>query len=171
MTEKIVMDALVQMKRTGNLLNEVEDLTRQLGQAIDRNDQVSMQMLVGMREEPLDKLRAADQAIREQLEALSGGDEAAALAAMLNGGPPAQPEERAQQLLCEQVAANRRRLNQIIELDKGAEPAAGAGECRLPAQRSAGIKETCAPCRKEGAQATISARWTPGRYSVKRFKY
>ncbi len=118
MTEKIVMDALVQMKRTGNLLNEVEDLTRQLGQAIDRNDQVSMQMLVGMREEPLDKLRAADQAIREQLEALSGGDEAAALAAMLNGGPPAQPEERAQQLLCEQVAANRRRLNQIIELDK-----------------------------------------------------
>lgn len=118
MTEKIVMDALVQMKRTGNLLNEVEDLTRQLGQAIDRNDQVSMQMLVGMREEPLDKLRAADQAIREQLEVLSGGDEAAALAAMLNGGPPAQPEERAQQLLCEQVAANRRRLNQIIELDK-----------------------------------------------------
>ncbi len=118
MTEKIVMDALVQMKRTGNLLNEVEDLTRQLGQAIDRNDQVSMQMLVGMREEPLDKLRAADQAIREQLEALSGGDEAAALAAMLNGGPPAQPEERAQQLLCEQVAANRRRLNPIIELDK-----------------------------------------------------
>ena len=118
MTEKIVMDALVQMKRTGNLLNEVEDLTRQLGQAIDRNDQVSMQMLVGMREEPLDKLRAADQAIREQLEALSGGDEAAALAAMLNGGPPAQPEERAQQRLCAQVAANRRRLNQIIELDK-----------------------------------------------------
>lgn len=118
MTEKTVMDALVQMKRTGNLLNEVEDLTRQLGQAIDRNDQVSMQMLVGMREEPLDKLRAADQAIREQLEALHEGDEAAALAAMLNGGPPAQPEERTQRLLCEQVAANRRRLNQIIELDK-----------------------------------------------------
>ena len=44
MTEKTVMDALVQMKRTGNLLNELEDLTRQLGQAIDRNDQVSMQM-------------------------------------------------------------------------------------------------------------------------------
>lgn len=118
MTEKTVMDALVQMKRTGNLLNELEDLTRQLGQAIDRNDQVSMQMLVGMREEPLDKLRAADQAIREQLEALREGDEAAALAAMLNGGPPAQPEERTQQMLCEQVAANRRRLSQIIELDK-----------------------------------------------------
>lgn len=118
MTEKTVMDALVQMKRTGNLLNELEDLTRQLGQAIDRNDQVSMQMLVAMREEPLGKLQAADQAVREQLEALHGGDEAASLAAMLNGGPPAQPGERTQQMLCEQVAANRRRLNQIIELDK-----------------------------------------------------
>ena len=42
MTEKAVMDALVQMKRTGNLLNELEDVTRQLGEAIDRNDQVSM---------------------------------------------------------------------------------------------------------------------------------
>ena len=44
MTEKAVMDALVQMKRTWNLLNELEDVTRQLGEAIDRNDQVSMQM-------------------------------------------------------------------------------------------------------------------------------
>ena len=118
MTEKTVMDALVQMKRTGNLLNELEDLTRQLGQAIDRNDQVSMQMLVGMREEPLGKLQAADQAVREQLEALHDTEEAADLAALLNGGPPPQPGERTQQMLCEQVAANRRRLNQIIELDK-----------------------------------------------------
>ena len=98
MTEKTVMDALVQMKRTGNLLNELEDLTRQLGQAIDRNDQVSMQMLVAMREEPLGKLQAADQAVREQLEALHDTEEAADLAALLNGGPPPQPGERAQQL-------------------------------------------------------------------------
>ena len=68
MNEKTVMDALVQMKRTGNLLNELWDLTQQLGQAIDRNDQVSTQMLIAMREEPLGKLQAADQAVREQLE-------------------------------------------------------------------------------------------------------
>ena len=67
--EKTVMDALVQMKRTGNLLNELWDLTQQLGQSIDRNDQVSTQMLIAMREEPLGKLQAADQALREQLEA------------------------------------------------------------------------------------------------------
>ena len=118
MTEKAVMDALVQMKRTGNLLNELEDVTRQLGEAIDRNDQVSMQMLVAMREDPLEKLQAADVAVRDQLEALHDGDEAAALAGMLNGGPPLQPGERIQQMLCDQVAANRRRLKQIMDLDK-----------------------------------------------------
>ena len=118
MTEKTVMDALVQMKRTGNLLNELEDLTRQMGQSIDRNDQVSLQMLIAMREEPLGKLQAADQALRDQLELLQDKLEAAQLASMLNGGPPADSGVRVQQQLCEQVASNNRRLKHIIELDQ-----------------------------------------------------
>ena len=116
--EKTVMDALIQMKRIGNLLNEVEDLTRQLGESIDRNDQVSMSMLIGMRAEPLEKLQAADHAVREQLEALGGTDEAAALSEMLNGGPPADPAERTHAMLCEQVASNKRRLAHILEVDR-----------------------------------------------------
>ena len=118
MTEKTAMDALVQMKRTGNLLNELEDLTRQMGEAIDRNDQVSLQMLIAMREEPLGKLQAADQALRDQLELLEDKLEAAQLASMLNGGLPADSNVRTQQQLCEQVAANNRRLKRIIELDR-----------------------------------------------------
>ena len=118
MTEKAVMDALVQMKRTGNLLNELEDVTRQLGEAIDRNDQVSMQMLVAMREDLQKMLQSADVAVRDTLETLHDDDDAAALAGMLNGGPHLQPGERTQQMLCEQVAANRRRLKQIMDLDK-----------------------------------------------------
>lgn len=118
MEEKAVMDALVQMKRTGNLLNELWDLTQQLGESIDRNDQVSTQMLIAMREEPLGKLQAADQALREQLEALREGEDRLALAAMLNGGAPADPAQRAQVMLCEQVASNNRRLKQVMELDR-----------------------------------------------------
>ena len=118
MTEKTVMDALVQMKRTGNLLNELEDLTRQMGEAIDRNDQVSLEMLIAMREEPLSKLQEADQAVRDQLELLTDKFEAAQLASMLNGGPPADQAVRTQQQLCEQVAANNRHLKRITELDR-----------------------------------------------------
>ena len=118
MTEKTVMDALVQMKRTGNLLNEMEDLTRQMGEAIDRNDQVSLEMLIAMREEPLGRLQEADRVLRDQLELLADKLEAAQLASMLNGGPPADPGVRVQQQLCEQVAANNRRLRRITELDE-----------------------------------------------------
>ena len=118
MEEKSVMDALVQMKRTGNLLNELLDLTQQLGQAIDRNDQVSIQMLVAMREEPLAKLQAADQALRDQLESIADPQSAAQLASMLNGGQPAQEEDQTQQGLCSQVAANQRRLKQVMDLDR-----------------------------------------------------
>lgn len=118
MDEKTVMDALMQMKRTGSLLNELWDLTQQLGQSIDRNDQVSTQMLIAMREEPLGKLQAADQALRDQLEALPNRDTARQLAAMLNGGQPAEPSQQSQVMLCDQVASNNRRLKQIKELDK-----------------------------------------------------
>ena len=118
MTEKTVMDALVQLKRMGNLLNELEDLTRQMGEAIDRNDQVSLQMLIAMREDPLGKAQAADQALRDQLELLTDKLEAAQLASMLDGGPPADPDQRTQQRLCEQVGSNNRRLKRIIELDR-----------------------------------------------------
>lgn len=118
MEEKPVMDALVQMKRTGNLLNELLDLTQQLGQAIDRNDQVSIQMLVAMREEPLAKLQAADQALRDQLEVMTDLESAAQLASMLNGGLPAQEDSQTQQALCAQVAANQRRLKQVMDLDR-----------------------------------------------------
>ena len=118
MTERTVMDVLVQMKRTGNLLNELEDLTRQMGEAIDRNDQVSLEMLIAMREEPLSKLQTADQAVRDQLELLTDRFEAAQLASILNGGPPADPGVRVQQQLCEQVATNNRRLKQIMGLDR-----------------------------------------------------
>lgn len=135
MTEKTVMDALVQMKRTGNLLNEVEDITQQMAQAIDRNDQVSVQMLLAMREEPLEKLQAADRAVREQLEVLA--EEAPELAALLNGAPPAQPGERTQQMLCDQVASNRRRLKQIMELDAVLGQRLGRGD---PADRQGGVQ-------------------------------
>ena len=118
MTDKTVMDALVQMKRIGNLLNELEDLTKQMGESIDRSDQVSLQMLIAMRADPLGKLQAADQALRDQLELLPDKLEAAQLASMLNGGLPADSDKRTQQQLCEQVASNNRRLKRIIELDR-----------------------------------------------------
>ena len=111
------MDALVLMKRTGNLLNEMEDLTKQIAESIDRNDRVSMEMLVAMREEPLGKLHEADRILREQLADMPDREGAAQLAAMLNGAAPSQ-EGDLRKMLCEQVNQNKRRLEQVVAMNQ-----------------------------------------------------
>ena len=61
-----LMDAHVQLKRIYTALNEALDLTRQLADAVDRDDHIAAQMLVSMRQEPTDKLAQAKQALDQQ---------------------------------------------------------------------------------------------------------
>lgn len=115
MVEKVdLLKAEVQAKRIYTLLIEVLDLSRQLADALDRNDAVTIRMLVSMRREPLEKLLQARQILEEQRENLNreAGDH---LAELLNG-EPAQTEE--EQVLANQVSANRRLLEQALALDR-----------------------------------------------------
>lgn len=114
MEASALMDAHVQMKRIYTALNEALDLTRQLADAVDRNDQVATQMLVSMRQEPTDKLAGARQALTQQCQALPEAD-AARLAAILEG---AEAEAEAEEALAAQVGANQRVLKQLVEIDR-----------------------------------------------------
>lgn len=113
-----MMDALVQVKRMGNLLNEVQDLSLQLAEAIDRDDRVSVEMLVSMRREPIGKLTDAEDVLADQASSLPP-EEGARLLALLGGDPPQREEEKT---LAELVGSNRRRLEQILNLDKRLNP-------------------------------------------------
>ena len=95
MTGAQLLDAQVQEKRRYALLSELFDLTRQLAEAVDRSDEVTIQMLLSMREEPLAQMRQVEE--------------------LLSGAPARRQEENA---LSEQVGANRRLLGQLVELDK-----------------------------------------------------
>ena len=66
MEASALMDAHVQLKRIYTALNEALDLTRQLADAVDRDDQVATQMLIAMRQEPTDKLAGAHQVLAQQ---------------------------------------------------------------------------------------------------------
>lgn len=114
MEQKAMLDALVQVKRMGGLLNEVQDLSRQLAEAIDRDDRVSVEMLVNMRREPIDKLVDAEDVLADQAASLPPED-GARLSRLLAGAPAQGPDEK---LLAELVGSNRRRLEQIVALDK-----------------------------------------------------
>ena len=114
MEAKALLDAHVQLKRVYTALNEALDLTRQMADAADRNDEVAAQLLVSMRQEPTDKLARAHQALDQQRQALSEAD-AARLAALLQG-EAAKAEEEAP--LANQVGLNRRVLKQLVDLDQ-----------------------------------------------------
>ena len=115
MKDNDMMDALVQVKRIGALLNEVLDTSRQLADGVDRGDQVSIQLLVAMREEPIRKLQTADKVLRCQLDTLPEED-ARRLAGLLNGEMEGNGGQET--MLASQAAANRRILKQVLELDE-----------------------------------------------------
>lgn len=114
MEASTLLDAQVQTKRIYGLLNEVMELSHQMAEAVDRNDQVAIQMLVSMREEPVRKLRQARQALEEQRDALE--PEAARRLSQLLNGEAANTE--AEEPLAAQVGTNRRLLEQLLDLDR-----------------------------------------------------
>ncbi len=114
MDASILLDAHVQLKRTYTALNEALDLTRQLADAVDRDDQVAVQMLIAMRQEPTDKLAASQEALKQQQKALSDPDRER-LTALLKGAPAEDPSENG---LANQVGLNQRTLQQLVDLDR-----------------------------------------------------
>ena len=113
MEESVRMDAHVQVRKIYQLLSEVQTLSMQLAEAIDRNDEVAIQMVLAMREEPLRALQRVQNSLRRQLEAMEPAD-AKALRSLLNGEPAGVPEEEP---IAQQVAANARLLQRVRELD------------------------------------------------------
>ena len=93
---------------------EVADLTRQILVAAERRDQISVSMLLTMREDPVRRLGEADAACREYLQTLPQED-AIRAAELLNGGPPVTPDEIQ---LYEQLGQYRRLLESTVEMDR-----------------------------------------------------
>ena len=114
MDETVIRTSLVLEKRMYSLLVEGLDLTRQLADAVDRGDSVAMRLVLSMRAEPVEKLCGVRHLLEEQKNSLSAAD-SLRLAALLNGEAAQRAEEGP---LAEQVAANRRLLTQLFEMDK-----------------------------------------------------
>lgn len=114
MNATVLLETLVQEKRMYTLLNEVMDVTTQLTQAVDRDDQVTLTILFGMRGDSVAKLQNVRKALEDQRDSLNPIDRAR-LAELLNGEPAIEDEEKA---LANQVSTNNRLLSRIIELDE-----------------------------------------------------
>ena len=113
MEQKYLLDAHIQARKMYKLLGEVHDLSKQLAEALDRNDEVTVQMLLSMRHEPIGELARIYEVLQEQAESAAQVG-AARLRELLNGAEARAPEENG---LAAQVAMNGRLLEQVQALE------------------------------------------------------
>ena len=114
MTKGDWMDLTVLERRKYNCLSEVMDLSRQMGEALDRNDQVSMQILISLRQDPILSLEEIGRSIGMKQDSLSPEDRERVAA--LNGGATPRGEEES--TYCGQAGSARRLLERVVELDQ-----------------------------------------------------
>ena len=114
MTKSDWLDLTVLERRKYNLLNEVMDLSRQLGEAMDRNDDVSVRLLLALRQEPILKLEGVQRAVKLKKEALFPEDLERVSA--LNGS--AVPKNEEETTYHSQAGSVRRLLERVLELDE-----------------------------------------------------
>lgn len=108
------LDLTVLERKKYNYLSEVMDLTGQMGAALDRNDQVSLKMLISMRQEPILCLEDLDRTIRARRQELPPEDQER-VAALLSG---ASPRNDGENTFAQQAGTVSRLLSRVVELDR-----------------------------------------------------
>lgn len=107
-------DIFILEKKMYHQLTEVMDITKQLAEAVDRQDQVSVRILLAMRQAPIFKLKELQSHLELKRYDLDGTD-VQQYDALLAG---ADLSDTLEQPLVAQVATNRRLHQKLIELDR-----------------------------------------------------
>ena len=115
MLSKQELDAALAAERAMyRALSEVQDITRELLDAVDRQDQVSVRLFLSMRQEQINQLRDQKELLKKQCGGLPK-EEGDLLRQILSGKKPAGVEGEALSL---QVERNRALLERTLQADK-----------------------------------------------------
>ena len=114
MTKNEWLELTVLERKKYNCLLEVEDVTRQLAQALDRNDQVAARILISMRQDPLLQLEEVDRGEKHRKEILSEEDQERIRVLLRDGEARFDGEDA----FLEQAGKTRHLLERVVELDQ-----------------------------------------------------
>ncbi|MEF9941582.1 MAG: hypothetical protein RSA90_04515 [Lachnospiraceae bacterium] len=62
--DEMLLEILKQLQKKYNCVNEIHNTTKEIGDALSRDDRISVQMLLGMRQEEMDKADECNHAVR-----------------------------------------------------------------------------------------------------------
>lgn len=114
MEQSDIKEFLERKKKQTVKLIEASELTKELAQAVNRGDKVSIQMILNMRHDPLRELQEMEQHIQDRLLELPQPD-AVRMNELLKGAEPVSEQEKP---LADQVGQYRRLLEAVAALDE-----------------------------------------------------
>lgn len=114
MRESDLKELLELQRRLYAKLSETEDLTQALSDSVERNDSVSVDMFLSMRQRPILEMEEIQSRVSLKRVELNSQD-ALRFDALLSGAPAENPAELP---LTNQLAMNQRFLARLAELDR-----------------------------------------------------
>lgn len=114
--EQALTQALAVLRKMYASLAEVAELTDEMSQAVDRQDQVSVRMLLSMRQEAIDRLLEHKAALNRQCVQLPA--ESGALLRRILAGKDCAPTTPTGKSLAQQVRNNRSLLERVRRVDQ-----------------------------------------------------
>nr|WP_288825998.1 hypothetical protein [uncultured Clostridium sp.] len=117
MEESILLEILKEMQKKYQCMAEIERITREVGDFLSRNDQTSVQMLLGMRQEEMDKADVFTKNINCLLSVLSP-EEAVRVTDWVKGQENWNPNEQLSANIMEKGKNIQQILKRTIEIDR-----------------------------------------------------
>lgn len=116
--QELWTELLKQLQGRYQALNEVFRITKEIADALSRDDRVAVQMLLEMRQEELDHLAKSEEKIYMLLECVDQ-QERAEILALLKGEQKVSPDASFGEKKCGEIGENiRRNLEKVLELDR-----------------------------------------------------
>jgi len=117
MEDSMLVEILKEMQKKYMFIVEIERITREMGDALSRNDRESVQMLLGMRQDEMNKADACIKNIECLLSALQP-EEVNQVREWLNGSGNRNPDSPIAERLVEKGKSIQLALNRTIEADR-----------------------------------------------------
>ena len=117
MEDSILVEILKEMQKKYMFIAEIERITREMGDALSRNDRESVQMLLGMRQDEMDKADVCTRNIECLISALSP-DEGSQVRELINGKGCGKPGGLTAERLEEKGKSIQFVLKRTIEADR-----------------------------------------------------
>lgn len=117
MEKSMLMVILKEMQKKYQCIVEIQRITKEMGEFLSRNDRTSVQMLIGMRQEEMDKADVCERNIGLLIGSLPV-EEASMVRDWIKGNSDRKPETTEEKLLIEKCDSIRRILNNTIQIDR-----------------------------------------------------